>query len=298
MDSLGSSIGAYHLLKSLGKNPEVILQNKPSRYQEKFLESVPDKKVMSDEKDLDYLRDLLNLKANETFLAVDTSTPNRLGSLEKAFDSAENKIVLDHHHPADWDRDVAYFGDSNAPATTQLVAQLSKKMTGKSAVNKDMSDALYAGLYTDTAGFRYLKDPNTFRLAAELVEAGTNPEEVYNKLYNNLRLKQLKRNAQDILSVQQDGDVVYGFKGKYKSPLTKNLLKLEDADFVWTASEIAKNKHQVELRSRRKREGLARAIAEELGGGGHDNAAGATIKGSREDVKSKIMGILKRNRNV
>ena len=110
----------------------------------------------------------------DVLVCCDTSSPERLGSLIGMLDEARAVLVLDHH------ASFTGFGshhlvDPAAPATAALV----RDVVGELGVPLDrvMARALFAGLYTDTGGFRY-GGADSLRLGAELVDAGVEPKEL------------------------------------------------------------------------------------------------------------------------
>jgi phosphoesterase RecJ-like protein len=84
--------------------------------------------------------------------AFDTSSPDRLGVLRPLVSGAGSFVVVDHHGAGEEFGDVAVI-DVTAPATALLVLDLLDRMGAP--LTPDIATCLYAGLLTDTGGFRF-----------------------------------------------------------------------------------------------------------------------------------------------
>jgi phosphoesterase RecJ-like protein len=152
---------------------------------------------------------------------------------------------------------------------------------------------------TDTGGFCYGgTQASTFALARELVMAGANPIQIAQDVYFSastsklvllgVALGNLKREGrlawlwvthQDMVSTgaaEEDLEGIVNF--------AVCALGVEAAVFL---CELPERYIRLSLRSK----GLVdvAAIAERLGGGGHENAAGCTVEGTLADVRDEIL---------
>ena len=72
--------------------------------------------------------------------------------------------------------------DSEAAATGELVFELAA--ANDWPLTQPAARGLYVAILTDTGGFRFSNTrPRTLRIAAELLEAGVDPEEIYLEVY-------------------------------------------------------------------------------------------------------------------
>ena len=72
-----------------------------------------------------------------------------------------------------------------ASCTAEIVWRLAKELGAE--ITPEIADALYVGLVTDTGRFMYENTtPEAHRMAAELIEAGVEPHEIYRRLYEDL----------------------------------------------------------------------------------------------------------------
>ncbi len=126
----------------------------------------------------------------DVFVALDTSTKERLGRVLKATGNVTTWINVDHHVSNHRYGDLNYIDDT-APATGQILYDYFRE-TG-AAITPAMADNLYAAISTDTGSFQYDKtSPHTFRLAADLVEKGVNVPELSRKMYDSYPRRRLE----------------------------------------------------------------------------------------------------------
>ena len=91
--------------------------------------------------------------------------------------------MLDHHVSGD-DLGAELFKDTNAEATGRLVIEAADQLGVP--IGREIAEPAFVALTTDTGWFRFSSTTaDTLRLAARLIEAGANPDELYKELYEN-----------------------------------------------------------------------------------------------------------------
>ena len=109
-------------------------------------------------------------------------------------------LNIDHHH------DNTRFGTVNlvvpeASCTAEIVWRLAKELGAE--ITPPIADALYTGLVTDTGKFMYENtSPEAHRMAAELIESGVEPHQVYRRLYEDLPFRRLVLLQRALASVE------------------------------------------------------------------------------------------------
>ena len=196
-------------------------------------------------------------------------------------------LNIDHHH------DNTNFGtvnlvDTRASCTAEIVWQLAKLLGAE--ITPGIASALYVGLVTDTGKFMYENtDPQSHRMAAELIEAGVNVDETYRRLYERVPLEKARLVARAIERIERfdDGRVAltYVSHDDYEATGASELLTegiidhvraLEGtvvAGVVRDKTDGGRSARKVSLRSSDGAVDVS-AIAREQGGGGHMRAAG------------------------
>jgi phosphoesterase RecJ-like protein len=235
----------------------------------------------------------------DVFLALDTSTKERLGRVLKATRKVTTWINVDHHVSNHRYGDLNYIDDS-APATGQILYDYLVE-TG-AAITPAIAGNLYAAISTDTGSFQYAKtSPHTFRLIADLVEKGVNVPDISRKMYDSYprrRLELLKallnsarfdcndRVASFSLSLETAAKL--GVLPEDNEGLIDHLRAVEGVQVAAFFEELPESKVRVSMRSKEPRFDVCK-ICGLFGGGGHPQAAGARLAGPLEQAEEKVL---------
>jgi bifunctional oligoribonuclease and PAP phosphatase NrnA len=235
----------------------------------------------------------------DVFLALDTSTKERLGRVLKATGKVTTWLNVDHHVSNHRYGDLNYIDDS-APATGQIVYDYLVE-TG-SVITPAIAGNLYAAISTDTGSFQYDKtSPHTFRLIADLVEKGVNVPDISRKMYDSYprrRLELLKallnsarfdcndRVASFSLSLETAAKL--GVLPEDNEGLIDHLRAVEGVQVAAFFEELPESKVRVSMRSKEPRFDVCK-ICGLFGGGGHPQAAGARLAGPLEHAEEKVL---------
>jgi len=245
--------------------------------------------------------------SNVKIIVVDCSGMDRTGSLQeflKTFPCA----IIDHHeagtHPPSTAQQPIYV-DAASPSCTLLIERLIIAL-GLEPTNEE-ADLLLFGLCTDTGFFRHLTEKNAFvfEAAARMVQRGASPKEIY-KIMNggkSLNSRLLMGNVLSRTESHFDGRLLlsyetlkefkkYGFEGRDSDNLNKMLLSVEGVEAVVIIRHECADSCTVSLRSADKID--VSKIAASLGGGGHKNASGLTMKGNVSKIKKIIIKTFKK----
>src|SRR4029077_13632340 len=92
------------------------------------------------------------------------------------------KLVIDHHIASDDPSGSIIFTDVSACATGELVYDMARVLDFE--ITAPIARALYAAILTDTGSFRFSNtSPRCHAMAADLLSAGVDPEEMYVRVY-------------------------------------------------------------------------------------------------------------------
>ncbi|HZG48792.1 MAG TPA: bifunctional oligoribonuclease/PAP phosphatase NrnA [Thermoleophilaceae bacterium] len=197
-------------------------------------------------------------------------------------------LNIDHHH------DNTRFGTVNlvapeASCTAEIVWRLAKDLGAE--ITLAIADALYTGLVTDTGKFMYENTtPEAHRMAAELIEVGVEPHEVYRRLYEELPFRRLKLLQRALESVERHDDGAltiahltredYEATGAFETDsegVVDHMRSVEGTRVAGLVRELLGDERdgmrKVSLRATDNTVDVSR-IARAFGGGGHPQAAG------------------------
>jgi phosphoesterase RecJ-like protein len=161
-------------------------------------------------------------------------------------------------------------------------------------LNKDVATGLYVSIMTDTNSFMYSRTtPLAHRIAAEMIELGVNPEEIYQAIYSAKEVSHLHLLGNMLQNVQVTRDTKVAWlqmdlalrkKHRASADDTQSfmnlLLLIKDAEVVCFFREEDDGTIRISMRSKGRI--IINKVAMELGGGGHEFAAGVAISSPME----------------
>ena len=274
-DALGSLLAMHQILGALGKDSVMFLAAKefPLPVEYRFL------------------------PLEEVFHESPADMPDRIvifldcGNAERMpvdfLNNSGNKVLnIDHHH------DNTRFGTVNlVDVGVSSTAEIVYELAGILGVDLtlEIANALYVGLVTDTGKFMYENtDSRSHRMAAALLDAGVDVNDIYRRLYEHAPIEKLRLIALALngIEIHEEGlAATYISKADYESTGASEVLTEGIIDHLRTIDGIAVaavvrdrtdgsgSERKVSLRSTDGRVDVSR-IAREHGGGGHRRAAG------------------------
>ncbi|MGH2780360.1 MAG: DHH family phosphoesterase [Thermoleophilaceae bacterium] len=277
-DALGSLLALHWLLEQLGKDS--LMYMSPDEFPlpwEYRAWTFDDRLVGAPPEDV----------AERTIVFLDCGNIDRM-PVDFLQEEGLHILNIDHHH------DNTRFGTVNlvssaASCTAEMVWRLAKELGAE--VTPPIADALYTGLVTDTGKFMYENtSPMAHRMAAELIEAGVEPHEVYRRLYEDLPFRRLQLLERALSSVERHDDgaitVAHLVKDDYERTgaletdsegVVDHMRAVEGTAVAVLVRELLGEDRQgmrkVSLRATDGRVDVSR-IARAFGGGGHPQAAG------------------------
>jgi phosphoesterase RecJ-like protein len=202
-------------------------------------------------------------------------------------------IVIDHH------KTNKGFGkidlvDEKTTSTAEILYLMFKDLDIE--ITPDIATALLTGIIGDTGVFQFKGvGAETLGIAKNLMELGANKDEIVFNVYNSYEFNLLKLLGEILLRMEKDKEdkfvwsaIPFDVYNKYSRPeSTKEVAAtmfsriVKETDFGMIMIEIKERTLAISLRSRTDFDVSKIAVA--LGGGGHENAAGATIEGKEYD---------------
>ncbi len=239
-----------------------------------------------------------NIPENAVKISVDVATPAMLGGMQEDFGMFD--LSIDHHKvntiPCERLLQKDYF-ISNAEIIADLYDQLSV------GIDKEAAVCLYAGISSDSGGFRYSNTrPETMRLAARLMETGIDFAAINRQLFDKITppVLALMKAAYGSVELFFGGKlaIVTISKEEYEQSgasdtdldeiksIPRRIDGVEVAAMIRPKGDMA----QVSLRSNEYFD--VAAFCREMGGGGHTRAAAFRTDGTPEQARNRLIKAL------
>ncbi|QDU87454.1 NanoRNase/pAp phosphatase [Pirellulimonas nuda] len=284
-DALGSELGMALALESLGKRVRIVNGD-----------TTPESIAFIDpERRIETLASGAAAPEADVFMVLDTGSWQQLGPMADQLRSAKGtRVVIDHHISGD-DLGAVMFKDAKAEATGRLVLEAAHALGAK--LSEAMARPLLAAIATDTGWFRFDSvGAATLRAAAELVDTGAKPSELFSSLYDRNSLARVRLHGRILAGMRlaADGRLAVGVAraedfaatGAIASDtedVVNRLLSVEGVEAAIMVVELSGQLAKASLRSRSDLD--VRQIAETFGGGGHAKAAGVRVEAGIDEAQ-------------
>ncbi len=218
------------------------------------------------------------------------------------FEGAATTALVDHHQSSSSDGYDIVLLNPTSPSTCEMVHTVFEGWGV--GLDREMATHLYTGIIFDTGGFKHENtQPETHRLAAQLLDHGVEPAPVHAKVLHERTAAGLRLLGEVLgaATFYGDGSVVVGVMTR--EAMNRLGVQSGDAEGVVDAllntagvevAVLAKEAgNAVKLSFRSKVRVNVAAIARDFaGGGGHVRAAGGRFEGSTERLLSELPPIL------
>ncbi len=274
-DTIGSSIALFNSLKHMGYQAELVCQDSDLPLKLNFLDGF--KRYKSK---IDYSDSLV--------VTLDCADVSRAG-----FDLKRRTIVNIDHHTSNTN-----FGVLNIVAVeVSTTAVLYRLLKEGFAIEKNVAEALYAGLLTDSINFTTsLVNSQTFTLASELLEYGLDAGYISQMINKRNSLAHTRLIASAIESLELFSDAQIAVMTLLQKDLKATGAKGSDIDgivdyavalvTVEVAILIVEFDSFLKVSLRSKNVDIL-CVATAFDGGGHKNAGGFEVKSGKIDMLKK-----------
>ncbi len=286
-DCIGSLLGLYLGLLSLGKRTRVFVQDPvPAIYG--YLPGATDilgpNQIGQPEPNLIYL---------------DCSDRERVGDTAVTILAGEHHIINIDHHQSNTGFGTLNHVDAKASSTAELVFDLLEHLQVQ--IDAAIANALYVGIFQDTGGFQHKSTTAaSFRTAAVLMEKGVDLDAIKHNLFESKSIEELRLLALALRSINSshDGNIVWmslnyqdvvevGALNICPEGIINNTLAIKGAQVGLLFRELSPGNIKIGFRSKGGID--VAALAARFGGGGHTRAAGAQLTGTMEDVEREVV---------
>lgn len=291
-DAICSCVGLYWILKSLKKESIDMILEDHDPYSDEFIQGINLIKHQKLQKSL--------LEKYDLIFFLDGAELHRFSNIQIELEPRQKIVRIDHHETKTDIKSTLDFTEEKIGSTSELIYNLFSETR---EFSQTIAQALLAGIYDDTLSFTTPEvSKRTFEIVADLVSKGANITEIkeYIFTYKDRILEAIK-----ILINNQEFDEKFKYSYTYfprdqyeqlqmqgtdmdkvKNFINEILLGKEGFNWAITVWPKGENKTKISFRSRSNGRNV-RLIAESLGGGGHNFAAGATL----DDIADPYEGL-------
>ncbi len=286
-DAYGSMLGLANALRERGRNVDMAVDGGVVEFA-RFLPGT------------ETIKSKLKSGRWDLMISVDASDEERTGHVGTYGRAHSNRVInLDHHATN------TLFGDIHLikPQATSAAEVVYEWLM---AMNQPISTAaampLLTGLVTDTLGFRTSNvKPSTLAIAMRLMEAGASLTEVTARTLDSKSFNTIRLWKSALSSLELHGQVVEAtitqadLKAADLSDMTDGglvglLNSINEAMIAVVFKELPDGRVELSMRSKPGYD--VSQVAFNVGGGGHKQAAGATIAGPLEAARERVLALL------
>ena len=236
----------------------------------------------------------------QVIVILDSSDADRVGRVKQLFPGNEAMINIDHH-PGNKSFGSLNLVDAGKSSTVELVHHL-VDFAGV-PWSPALATMVYTGILSDTGRFLFANtSADALFICAEMVRQGADPSFISEMLYNRNTPETMQAYAQALSSLQFHFDRQVTCMHLDNQYLCRSGY-VDTEGFVDTIAGIEgvkasffmmeKEHHEFRVSLRSKGEVDVNLAAKAFGGGGHVRASGCNVSGALDEVRQKVLDVLK-----
>ena len=302
-DAVGSSLGLYHFLKEIGKEPVVIVPNRFPGFLN-WMSGAADIVVLEEKhKEVQGL-----ITEADLLICVDFNDLKRIdGAKPFVEQSHAKKILIDHHLSPEAFADVT-ISHPEISSSSELVFRLICRMGFFQNITKACAEAIYVGMMTDTGNFSYAsQSPEIYHIISELLSKGIDKDNIYRLVYNTYsenrmrlmgfclveKMKLYKEQRTAVISLSLDELARFDYQVGDAEGFVNIPLSIEGIDIsVFVREDVKKVKMSFRSQGTFPVNKMASTY---FNGGGHLNAAGGESYLSLAETLDKLEKVIIKN---
>ena len=292
MDSIGSSLGLYRLVKTLGKDAKIVNETTGIGLdnfltEAKKTEEYADCFITKGEA-------LGSVKPNTLLIVTDTHKKSYV-EVPELLEKVNKIVVVDHHRRStDYiENAILTFHEVYASSASELVTEILEYSQLDIELTPIEVEALYAGIMLDTKNFTFKTGVRTFEAAAYLRKCGVDIIKVKKWFQSDLHTYQIISDIVSRSEIVNDSIAISTYENDDENA---NIIAAKAADELLTIGGITasfvlgKTGDKIYISGRSIGGINVQLILEKLGGGGHITLAGAQLENiSMEDAKQELI---------
>ncbi len=234
IDSMGSSLGLYRFVKSMGKDAYIV-NNTNGLSLDNFINEMKENdeynNVLLDK------NEAISKTTSQTLLIITDTHKKSYVEIPELLDKTENIVIIDHHRRAtDYiDNALLTFHEVYASSASELVTEIVEYATKDVTLEQIEAEGLYAGIMMDTKNFTFKTGVRTFEAAAYLRKYGIDIIRVKKWFQSDLESYTVIADIVKNVEIINESIGISEYKDKDKNA---NLICAKAADELLTISEI------------------------------------------------------------
>lgn len=290
LDTVGSSEALQGALSQMGKNAVRIC---PDPIPASFSFLTATKNIQT----VDFMK--YDFGRHDLFLILDTGSISHLTGQQHGQLPKIKTIVIDHHSVNTVPADIRLI-NTESSSTAEIIYNIMKVWNIE--IDQKIATALAAGILSDTQLFRFSGNrTKEIDMVSDLIKKGADKNAVCEAMFGHMELNRVKlygRVISEVTVVEKRYAFVfidhatflkYGSPKGVRDAASDYLRGIEGIEYAVVGIEEKPGELFLSFRSRVYE---VSRLASALGGGGHKQAAGATVYDTFEQAKNKVMQIL------
>lgn len=296
-DSIGAAMGVAKMAEKLGRPVHIVLSEVNNGI-DKFVDMAKEKEnfkgIFVGEREIPQ-----GIGEHPLLVVVDTHIPH-LVAAPSLLTRVSDVVVIDHHRKSETsiEKPTLIYLEPSASSASELVAELLMYFDDTLSLGRYEATGLYAGIVVDTKNFAVQTGVRTFEAAAFLRRGGADPV-IVRRLFStdyetNVIIAKAKANSK-----MYDGGLITAVCPEasnntqiISAQVADSLLRIENVRMSMVLFKMGKDGVGISARSTGNLN--VQVIMEEFGGGGHQNVAGAQLKGvDIDDIEEKLVMVCK-----
>lgn len=294
-DAIGSMLGVWHALQGMGKTAFPLASSSLPT----FVDTLPGIEHV------EVYTPGTALPEVDVIWMVDTADIARVGAIhdDHAATLSSSPLIIVDHHATNVGQGKVNLVDPAAASCAELVYALLRALDAP--VSPEAATCLLMGLSTDTQSFQTSSThAHTLRIAAELLDAGADQYGVVQKVYFAYPYSTTHLVGLSLSQMQREGSLIWshislemarqtGASDDAYDSVVGMMQRIEGGQLFVLFKERTPDTIKISLRSKPNID--VSEIARLWGGGGHRQAAGATLHMSLEAAQQEVLPVLRQH---
>ena len=281
-DAYGSALALTYILEKMGKRAFPVCDDEVEpKY--RFLQGW--ERFTNETKGLPF--------TPKTAVGVDVSDEERMGASRALYAKCAKQAAIDHHASNAGFAPVTYL-EAEAVAAGQLIVKIANELNV--ALTKPIAEQLYTAVSTDSGNFSFKDtDGETFRLTAQLLDAGADVETLSRRIFRSRTIGQTRLIGMALSSIvlSENGkvagimltDEMFEKSGATRPEAHSIVNYLNEIDGVCIGLTCEQREGEVKISFRGANDTDVSLLAARFEGGGHKVASGGRVRGGKLETE-------------